>query len=917
MSAARPCRAALLRPLTVRVLLRFIACWCPSVGAAAEATLGSRVELSVPPGPLLAPETLQLSGAGAGEVIRYELQEPSGAGAGVDDPTTASPEYAAPIVLDRPYVLRAAVFTADGTQHGPVTHAHYLPLARDGADRLDTFTSPLPIVVIDLHGFGPLVKDEIDHAGWLYAFARGADGLAQIGASPAVALPLEITVRGTSSATFPKKGYKFELQNAQGKKQPVPLLGLGAFAEWNLVGPWRFDRTYVRNAFGYTLSRQLGRWAARTQLAEVFINADGDPLDAADYAGVYVLTDKLEAAPGRIDVTEVKRDDVDPAGITGGYLLRVDDFDPEKTSWRTQRGFPSEASRSLLMVESPKTAKLAPAQAAYIKGYVQAFEDALYADRDSGWRTRRHLEYIDRDTWVDHHLLNTLLKNTDAFTRSAYYSKDRGGRLLAGPIWDLDRAMGAEDPRGGSPEAWDAADVPDWGFQIKYWEFGWWGVLAGDPDFRQAWIDRWQGLRRGPLSDAGLTALVDQLAGEIGLEAAERDRRRWAGNIGTHASYAGEVAELKAWLVTRARWIDRQFVPAPSVTLTGDMLMLTPAVGTELIYVTGDGDPRGADGEPRTDAQRSREPVSLPRDAVVSARAYRPAGSWFPATSWSAPAPHPDELSPTPGSGARLANLSARGTAQADENTLIAGVVVRADTPKPFLVRAVGPTLAELDVETPLPDPVLRLMDAAGAERARNAGWSRGTAPRAIAEAAAAVGAFALPEGSRDAALLVTLPGGVQSLLVSSASRRMGDGLVELYETDDHGIAVNLSARALVQPARPLIGGFVITGNAPKRVLVRAVGPTLASQGVLTPLADPQLTVYALRTRIAENDNWAAPADAALLAEMAERVGAFALPAGSRDAALLLSLRPGIYTAVVTSRDATEGIALVELYDAD
>lgn len=881
-------------------------------GDASALTLVSKVVLSVPSGIFVGTPELRLSGAGEHEKIRYVIAEPSVAGAAVDDPSATSPEYTAPIPLDRAYVLRAAVFSADNARRGKVTHAHYLPLAASGPARLDTFNSSLPITILDVLGFGALVKDDVDHPAWFYGFDRKSDGLAQISAASDFASPMVMTVRGSTSAAFPKKSYKFELQTAAGKKAPLPLFGLSSFPEWNLVGPWGFDSSYIRNAVGYALSNRLGRWAARTQLTEVFFNHDGGSLDASDYAGVYVLTDKIEADPERIPVAQVTAADLDPVAITGGYLLRVDAPDPEKTSWRTARNFPS-GSGSVLMVESPKTAKLAAAQAQYIKSYVQQFEDAVHADYQSGWRTRAYLDFIDRGAWVDHHLLNTFFKNVDAFWRSSYYSKDRGGKLVAGPIWDLDRAMGSTDERSLGADSWDPREVPNLGYTIHYWEFGWWGVLALDPDFRQAWIDRWQTLRRSTLSDTSLIALIDQLSGEIGLEAAARDRQKWPDGTRRFELYAEEIAHLKNWMIRRARWIDAQFVPAPQIAATANEVTLTPAAGTQIHYTLDGTDPRGADGQPAPGTIQTGESVTVPRNATLAARAYRSEGIEFPGTPWSALAPRGSDVEPA----SRLANLSARANAGSGDEIVIAGVVVRSPRPKRFLVRAAGPALRSLGLTESLPDPVLRVMDSAGNERHRNRGWLTGPDPTAVASVAGVVGAFAFAEDSDDSALLVELSPGPQTLSMFSESRLSGTGLIELYETDDDGAAVNLSARAAVRPDRPLIGGFVISGRSPKRILVRAVGPALEGQGVVSALANPRLTLHAGPNPIAANDDWGIGENSAGVVEEASRLGAFALTEGSRDAALLLTVSPGIYTAVVTSSDGGEGVALVEIYDAD
>jgi hypothetical protein len=268
----------------------------------------------------------------------------------------------------------------------------------------------------------------------------------------------------------------------------------------------------------------------------------------------------------------------------------------------------------------------------------------------------------------------------------------------------------------------------------------------------------------------------------------------------------------------------------------------------------------------------------------------------------------------------RLANLSVRtpaGTGTGDA-TLIAGFALggtaSATATKPLLVRAVGPTLAAFGVENTLADPAITVAPlAASAPLATNDNWS-GTAT--LKNAFASVGAFALTnDASRDAALLVSPPSGAYTATVSGG---VGVALVEVYDTGP-GLSprlVNLSARTLARTgADALIAGFVIDGTLPKKILLRAAGPTLAAFGVGNTLADPVLTLRPLGTDniVATNDDWAGTP--ALKAAFAS-VGAFVFAAdSSRDAALMLELPPGAYTATVSGKQNTTGVALVEVYE--
>ena len=112
-----------------------------------------------------------------------------------------------------------------------------------------------------------------------------------------------------------------------------------------------------------------------------------------------------------------------------------------------------------------------------------------------------------------------------------------------------------------------------------------------------------------------------------------------------------------------------------------------------------------------------------------------------------------------------------------------------------------------------------------------------------------------------------------------------------------------------------LTAGFVVSGTVPKRLLLRGVVPALGSFGVTGVLADPQLLLYRGTTVIASNDNWGERTDAAQIQASAASVGAFAFPAGSKDAALLIHLLPGAYTLQVVGTGNATGVGLVEVYE--
>ena len=274
----------------------------------------------------------------------------------------------------------------------------------------------------------------------------------------------------------------------------------------------------------------------------------------------------------------------------------------------------------------------------------------------------------------------------------------------------------------------------------------------------------------------------------------------------------------------------------------------------------------------------------------------------------------------------RLSNLSVRTEAGTGSRTLITGLVVGGDGTSgalPLLIRGVGPTLADYGVAGTIADPSLAVIPQ-GAETplATNDNWGGDAQVLAVGNT---VGAFPLPSAaSRDAALYLTPARGVYSVQVTGVGGTTGIALAEIYDAASTGYTlttprlINVSARAQVGTGDGvLIAGFVIEGSAARTVLIRAVGPTLTGYGVGGALADPQLeltqSVGGVTQVVAGNDDWGGQTQ---IAAVGTAVGAFALASnGSKDAAILVTLPPGVYSAKASGVGATTGVALIEVYE--
>lgn len=273
-----------------------------------------------------------------------------------------------------------------------------------------------------------------------------------------------------------------------------------------------------------------------------------------------------------------------------------------------------------------------------------------------------------------------------------------------------------------------------------------------------------------------------------------------------------------------------------------------------------------------------------------------------------------------------LVNISSRAYVGTGASVEIAGFVITgpAGSTDQVLIRGIGPSLAQYGVSGALNYPVLTLFDSSGAQIALdNLSWSANSNFAQIVSAETVTGAFPLIYTSADAALLVSLAPGSYTAEVSAtspisgAANTPGVGLAEVYEVSSAGAhIVNISTRAFVGTGSNVeIAGIVVTGGSPAYVLVRAVGPALAQFGVTGVLAAPSLSVAdSSGNTIATNTGWSTATNAASIASATATLGAFALPSGSADCALLLNLQPGSYTAVVSGVGGTTGVALVEAY---
>jgi hypothetical protein len=258
----------------------------------------------------------------------------------------------------------------------------------------------------------------------------------------------------------------------------------------------------------------------------------------------------------------------------------------------------------------------------------------------------------------------------------------------------------------------------------------------------------------------------------------------------------------------------------------------------------------------------------------------------------------------TPGPGAtpattKLANISTRLRVEQGDDALIGGFIVTGNQMKKLIVRAIGPSLPIADR---LVDPELELYNGAGELIGKNNNWQDALNAQEIIDSTIA------PTNGLESAILGSVPPGAYTAVVHGVNGGTGVGLVEAYDLNLGAVSkfANIATRGSVQTGdNVMIGGFIILGPDPQKLIVRAIGPSLP---IGNRLGDPTLRLLnANGDLIGENDNWRSDQEAEIAATGIP-------PADNAEAALIRTVPPDFYTAIVRGVDESSGVAVVEVY---
>jgi len=392
-----------------------------------------------------------------------------------------------------------------------------------------------------------------------------------------------IKTRGNSSISFPKQQYTIEFRDSLGNDSAVSVLGMPAESDWILQASFA-DRSLIRNALAFEISKRTGEYAPRHKFCELVFNGE--------YRGVYALVEKIKRDKNRVNIKKLKPHEIAGVDMTGGYIFRYD-----------------KGVSGGIGIVYPDLDEIDDSQKYYIYNYVRKYDDLAkhksFLELDT---TYQH--YMDANSYINYTITNEIAKNPDAYRYSTYFYKDRDDidpRIHFGPVWDFDLAF-------GNTNFQEANIINKWQWQNSGCKKLHHDYLFRDTSLVNMYKNRWKELRASALSTESIMFLIDSLNTHLG-PAIERNYQVWPVENKTLdimgfrlcMNYDEDISLLKQWILDRLEWMDqnteriyRRYSPEPlsissydesqikfgPVPCVAELKFTTPALGSEaMVYV--------------------------------------------------------------------------------------------------------------------------------------------------------------------------------------------------------------------------------------------------------------------------------------------------------------------------------------------
>lgn len=424
------------------------------------------------------------------------------------------------------------------------------------------YSRTLPVMFINTDGAVPITSKEEYIYAEFYIDNMGIEGIANVGSKENPEL-MQIRGRGNYTWTaFDKKPYRLKLDNK------MPLLGMKRSKHWALMANADDNLAGLRNTVGYEVSRRLRlEWTPSQQPIEVVLNGD--------YIGLYMLTETIRVATDRVNISEQADYETDRFGITGGWLVEIDNYEDEEQI-RTVEG---NGKNIWATYKSPE--HLSDEQRTYLTGFINTTNAAIYVTdkTNNGWE-----RYIDVDELARFYLVQELLDDTESFHGSCFWHKENGDstKMMFGPVWDFGNAF----HRGTDRFIYDRPAFTQ----------TWIGEIAKFPHFQEVvkkhW-DRFELLHYDEMDD-----FIDNFIEQI-YQATMSDATRWPqyGN----PDILNDRDTFKSYFHNKHNWLAGQWgvpekvtgdvnldgeVTAADITLLYDILLGNVALDDDLATLT-------------------------------------------------------------------------------------------------------------------------------------------------------------------------------------------------------------------------------------------------------------------------------------------------------------------------------------------
>lgn len=415
----------------------------------------------------------------------------------------------------------------------------------------------LPVLYINVYGQDGVTYDNqvidrnLSHkdyfTGEYWLDTNNCTWLEELGAesvgSASQPLPLQIKARGNfTRRAFAKKPFKLKLD----KKQS--LLGLSKSKHFALLAHADDNYGYLRNFTGFNLGRRIGLpWTPWQQPVEVVINGD--------YRGLYFLTESIRVEQDRVDIAELNDLSTDPAAVSGGYLVELDNYDEDNQIRMAEKSCVGGQNLDMLRITWDTPEEYSDIQKRFVTDQFTAMNNLVGANSHDLW------SYMDLDDAVRYYIVEEIISHVEAYHGSTYLFRDRGEgqKWHFSPLWDCGNGF------NGRTDAF-LYDCDPYG---NTWIPSMRQSVAFNNKLRDTWLWFMSNRYQGIIDD------IDTYVGHI-ADAAKADRRRW-GNA-PRPDYSGAMdvvdnSDMKSrrdaavsHLQRKTEWLRTQFGDYTSVS---------------------------------------------------------------------------------------------------------------------------------------------------------------------------------------------------------------------------------------------------------------------------------------------------------------------------------------------------------------